>query len=143
MVFSTAPSPCSVYVSAQHSSSETTWLSEKELSRLLVNREGRGLTLRGLGSPFYKCDVWGKPGFVETLVLIVVVVVLVLLLMQGRVSPVGLAVNALVGVVLLILTNLVLSPPIPINVLTVLICAIGGVVGWLILLVLHVLAIAF
>lgn len=79
----------------------------------------------------------------ETLVLIVVVVVLVLLLMQGRVSPVGLAINALVGVVLLILTNLVLSPPIPINVLTVLICAIGGVVGWLILLLLHVLAIAF
>jgi hypothetical protein len=80
---------------------------------------------------------------VELLVLIVVIVVLVLLLMQGRVSPVGLAINALVGVVLLILTNLVLSPPIPINVLTVLICAIGGVLGWLILLLLHVLAIAF
>ncbi len=79
----------------------------------------------------------------ELLVLIVVIVVLVLLLMQGRVSPVGLAINALVGVVLLILTNLVLSPPIPINLLTVLICAIGGVVGWLILLLLHVLAIAF
>jgi hypothetical protein len=76
-------------------------------------------------------------------VLIVVIVVLVLLLMQGRLSPVGLAINALVGVVLLILTNLVLSPPIPINLLTVLICAIGGVVGWLILLLLHVLAIAF
>jgi sigmaK-factor processing regulatory protein BofA len=80
---------------------------------------------------------------VELLVLIVVIVVLVLLLMQGRLSPVGLAINALVGVVLLILTNLVLSPPIPINLLTVLICAIGGVVGWLILLLLHVLAIAF
>ena len=75
--------------------------------------------------------------------LIVVIVVLVLLLMQGRVSPVGLAINAVVGVVLLILTNLVLSPPIPINLLTVLICAIGGVVGWLVLLLLHVLAIAF
>ncbi len=79
----------------------------------------------------------------ELVVLIVVIVVLVLLLMQGRLSPVGLAINALVGVVLLILTNLVLSPPIPINLLTVLICAIGGVVGWLILLLLHVLAIAF
>ena len=75
--------------------------------------------------------------------LIVVIVVLVLLLMQGRVSPVGLAINALVGGVLLILTNLVLSPPIPINVLTVLICAIGGVIGWLIILVLHLLGIAF
>jgi len=76
-------------------------------------------------------------------VLIVVIVVLVLLLMQGRVSPLNLAINAVVGVVLLILTNLVLSPPIPINLLTVLICAIGGVVGWLILLLLHILAIAF
>jgi hypothetical protein len=76
-------------------------------------------------------------------VLIVVIAVLVLVFIQGRVSLVNLAINALVGVVLLILTNLVLSPPIPINLLTVLICAIGGVVGWLIILLLHLLAIAF
>jgi hypothetical protein len=80
---------------------------------------------------------------VELLVLIVLIGLLVLFVMQGRASPVSLAINAVVGVVLLILTNLVLSPPIPINVLTVLICAIGGVLGWLILLLLHVLAIAF
>ena len=71
------------------------------------------------------------------------IVVLVVLFMQGRISPIGLAINAVVGVVLLILTNLVLSPPIPINVLTVLICAIGGVLGWLIILLLHLLAVAF
>ena len=35
------------------------------------------------------------------------------------------------------------SPPIPINLITLLICAIGGVVGWLIILVLHLLGIAF
>jgi hypothetical protein len=80
---------------------------------------------------------------VELLILIVVIVILVLLFMQGRLSPVQLALNAVVGVVLLILTNLVLSPPIPITLLTVLICTIGGVVGWLILLVLHLLAVAF
>jgi hypothetical protein len=80
---------------------------------------------------------------VEPIVLIVVIVVLVLLFMQGRVSLTNLAINALVGVVLLFLTNLVLSPPIPINLLTVLICAMGGVVGWLIILLLHILAIAF
>jgi hypothetical protein len=80
---------------------------------------------------------------VELLILIVVIVLLVLLFMQGWVSPVGLAINAVVGIVLLILTNLVLSPPIPINVFTVLICAIGGVVGWLIILLLHLLAVAF
>src|SRR5215216_4182539 len=48
-----------------------------------------------------------------------------------------------VGVLLLFLTNLFLSPPIPISIITVLICAIGGVVGWLIIVVLYLLQIAF
>jgi len=56
---------------------------------------------------------------------------------------VGLAINAVVGVLMLFLTNLFVSPPIPINIITVLICAIGGIVGWLIILVLHLLQIAF
>ena len=56
---------------------------------------------------------------------------------------VGMAINAVVGVLLLFLTNLFLSPPIPINIITVLICAIGGVVGWLIIVVLYLLQIAF
>ena len=56
---------------------------------------------------------------------------------------VGLAINAVVGVLLLFLTNLFLSPPIPINLITVLICAIGGVVGWMIIVVLYLLQIAF
>ena len=55
----------------------------------------------------------------------------------------GLAINAVVGVLLLFLTNLFLSPPIPINIITVLIGAIGGVVGWLIIVVLYLLQIAF
>jgi hypothetical protein len=56
---------------------------------------------------------------------------------------VGLAINAVVGVLLLFLTNLFLSPPIPINFITVLICAIGGVVGWMVIVVLYLLQIAF
>jgi hypothetical protein len=80
---------------------------------------------------------------VELIVLIVVLVVLVAVFMRGMASLTHLAINAVVGVVLLLLTNLVLSPPIPINILTVLICAIGGVVGWFIILILHLLAIAF
>ena len=54
-----------------------------------------------------------------------------------------LAINAVIGVLLLFLTNLFLSPPIPINIITVLICAIGGVIGWLIIVVLYLLRIAF
>jgi len=54
-----------------------------------------------------------------------------------------LIINAILGVVLLFLTNLVLADDIPINLLTVIICAIGGVIGWLVILILHLLGVAF
>ena len=85
------------------------------------------------------------------LVLIVVVILMVALLILGFLTTemlseaglVGLGANGVVGVVLLFLTNLVVSPPIPINLITVLICVIGGVVGWLIIVVLYLLGVAF
>jgi hypothetical protein len=55
----------------------------------------------------------------------------------------ALLIDAIIGVVLIFLTNLFLSPPIPINLLTILISAIGGVIGWLIILILHLLGVAF
>jgi len=87
----------------------------------------------------------------ELLVLAVVVILAVALLilalltteMLSEAGWVGLAINAVVGVLLLFVTNLVVSPPIPINVITLLICVIGGVAGWLIILVLYLLGIAF
>jgi len=79
----------------------------------------------------------------ELIVLILVVLIVLVLLGRGAGSLSGLVINGIIGVILLFLTNLVLSPPIPINLLTVLICAIGGVVGWLIILILHILGIAF
>ena len=79
----------------------------------------------------------------ELVVLILVVVGVLLLLARGGRLLGRLIVNGAIGVVLLFLTNLVLADDIPINVLTILICAIGGVVGWLIILVLHLLGIAF
>lgn len=54
-----------------------------------------------------------------------------------------LIINAILGVILLFLTNLVLADDIPINVITVLICAIGGVIGWVVVLLLHLLGVAF
>ncbi|MCA1715398.1 MAG: pro-sigmaK processing inhibitor BofA family protein [Actinobacteria bacterium] len=75
------------------------------------------------------------------LIVLVVLVVLVLLGRQGSLS--GLVINGIVGVVLLFLTNLLLADDLPINLLTIIICALGGVVGWLIILVLHLLGIAF
>ncbi len=78
------------------------------------------------------------------LVVLILVVIAVLLLLTRRGRYLGrLIVNGIIGVVLLFLTNLVLADDIPINVLTVLICAIGGVIGWLIILVLHLLGVAF
>ena len=79
----------------------------------------------------------------ELVVLILVVVVVLLVLTRGGRYLGHLIVNGIVGVILLWLTNLVLSDEIPINLLTILICAIGGVIGWLIILVLHLLGVAF
>jgi len=87
----------------------------------------------------------------ELLVLIVVAILAAALVILALLATdialegglVGLAINAVVGVLLLFVTNLFLSPPIPINIITVLICAIGGVVGWLVIVVLYLLQIAF
>ena len=80
----------------------------------------------------------------ETIILVVVVVLVVLILLGRRPGSLsGLVVNGIVGVVLLFLTNLLFATDLPINLLTIIICALGGVVGWLIILVLHILGIAF
>jgi SigmaK-factor processing regulatory protein BofA len=78
----------------------------------------------------------------ELVVLIVVVLVVLVFVWRGF-SLTHLIGNAILGVILLFLTNLVLQDDIPINLLTVLVCAIGGLVGWLAVLVLHLLGIAF
>jgi hypothetical protein len=81
----------------------------------------------------------------ELIILIVLVVLFLVVLLGGGgvLSLPVLLVNTVVGLILIFLTNLVLSPPIPINLITILISAIGGVVGWLIILILHLLGVAF
>jgi hypothetical protein len=81
--------------------------------------------------------------WVVLIVVVIAVAAVLVLLARTTALVVGLAVNAIVGLILLFLTNLFVSPPIPINLLNILICAIGGVVGWLIILVFHLLRIAF
>jgi SigmaK-factor processing regulatory protein BofA len=51
--------------------------------------------------------------------------------------------NTIVGLILLFVTNLFLSDEVPLNLLTVVICAIGGVVGWVVIVLLHLLGVAF
>jgi SigmaK-factor processing regulatory protein BofA len=81
----------------------------------------------------------------EWVVLLIVVGLFLAVLLIGRGIRLlwALLINAIVGLVLIFLTNLFLSPPISINILTILITAIGGVAGWLIILILHLLRVAF
>ncbi len=79
----------------------------------------------------------------ETIILIVLVVLVVLLVLSRSRTAWGLIVNGLIGVVLLFLTNIFLEDDIPIDLIAILVCAIGGVVGWLIIVVFHLLGIAF
>jgi hypothetical protein len=51
--------------------------------------------------------------------------------------------NAIVGLILLFLTNLFLADEVPVNLVTIVICAVGGVAGWLVIVVLHLLGVAF
>ena len=51
--------------------------------------------------------------------------------------------NTIVGLILLFLTNLFLANDIPVDVITVVICAILGVLGWALVLILHLLGVAY
>ena len=62
---------------------------------------------------------------------------------QRRRIVLWLIINAILGFILLFLTNLLLADDIPINIITVLITAIFGVLGWAVILILHLLGVAF
>ena len=80
----------------------------------------------------------------ELVVLVLMVLIVLGVMLRGSEAVVpGLLINTIVGLVLLFLTNLVLIPPIVINPFTILVCAVGGVVGWLFVLILHLLEVAF
>ena len=51
--------------------------------------------------------------------------------------------NTIVGLILRFLTNLFLADDLPIDIITVAICAILGVLGWAFVLILHLPGIAF
>jgi len=81
------------------------------------------------------------------LLALILVVIIAFVLYKVVKSVTGLIINAVVGVILLWLINLFDlmqlfgRPDIPINLITVLICAIGGIFGVLITVVLQLLGI--
>jgi len=78
----------------------------------------------------------------EIVGLILAIIVVAVLFKVFR-NIVGLVVNAVIGVVILWLLNLFLTPPVAINIWSILISAIGGIAGVIIVIVLHFLGIAF
>lgn len=78
----------------------------------------------------------------EILGLILAIIVVVVLFRVARNIP-ALIGNAVIGVIILVLLNLFLSPPVVINIWSILISAIGGIAGVIIVVVLHFLGIAF
>ena len=80
----------------------------------------------------------------ELVVLVLMVLIVLGVMLRGSEAVVPwLLINTIVGLVLLFLTNLALIPPVLINPFTILVCAVGGVVGWLFVLILHLLEVAF
>ena len=78
----------------------------------------------------------------EILGLILAIIIVIVLFRVARNIP-ALIGNAVIGVIILVLLNLFLSPPVVINIWSILISAIGGIAGVIIVLVLHCLGIAF
>lgn len=78
---------------------------------------------------------------------LILVIVIAFVLYKAVKSITRLIINAVVGVIVLWLIDilglmsLIGQPPIPINLITVLICAIGGVFGVVITVILHLLGV--
>ncbi len=80
--------------------------------------------------------------FTEILVFIVVLIVAILLYKALKTAT-SLAINAVLGILLLIAVKFLLGLEIAITWVAVFICAIGGIFGALIIIVLNYLKIAF
>lgn len=78
----------------------------------------------------------------EIVGLILAIIIVVLLFRVARSIP-ALIGNAVLGIIILVVLNLFLSPPVVINLWSILISAIGGLAGVIIVVVLHFLGIAF
>ncbi|NYZ75530.1 pro-sigmaK processing inhibitor BofA family protein [Candidatus Micrarchaeota archaeon] len=74
---------------------------------------------------------------------LLVALILVWLLFVFVQNPIALIVNSVIAIVILFLLNALLGLGIPINLLTILIVAIGGIFGLLLVIILKLMKIAF
>jgi hypothetical protein len=80
--------------------------------------------------------------YIEVGTLLVALIVLWLLLVFIG-NPMALIVNSLIAIAILFLLNAIFGLGIPINIITVLIVAIGGLVGLLLIIILRLMKVAF
>ena len=80
--------------------------------------------------------------YIEVGTFIVALIVLWLLIVFIQ-NPIALIVNSLIAIAIMFLLNAVFGLGIPINLITILIVAIGGIVGLLLIIILRLMKIAF
>jgi len=74
---------------------------------------------------------------------VIVALVALWLLFTFIQNPIALIMNSIVAIVILMLLNLIFRMGIPINIITVLVVAIGGIIGLLLILLLRFSNVAF
>jgi len=80
--------------------------------------------------------------YIEVGTIIVALIVLWLLFVFIQ-NPIALIINSIIAFVILFLLNAIFGLGIPINIITILIVAIGGIVGLLLIIILRLMKIAF
>jgi hypothetical protein len=80
--------------------------------------------------------------YIELGTLVVALIVLYLLLVFFT-NPFALIVNSIIAIIVMFLLNAIFGLGIPINIITVLIVAIGGLVGLLLVIILRLMKVAF
>ncbi|MFH0738101.1 MAG: pro-sigmaK processing inhibitor BofA family protein [Candidatus Micrarchaeota archaeon] len=77
---------------------------------------------------------------IGTIVVAIIVLWLLLVFIQ---NPIALLINSLIAIVIMFLLNAIFGLGIPINIITILIVAIGGIVGLLLIIILRLMKVAF
>lgn len=80
--------------------------------------------------------------YIEAGTLVVALVMLWLLFVFIQ-NPIALLVNSIVAIAILFLLNAIFGLGIPINIITILVVAIGGIVGLLLIILLRMARVAF
>jgi hypothetical protein len=80
--------------------------------------------------------------YIEVGTLIVALIALWLLLVFIQ-NPIALIINSIIAIAIMFLLNALFGLGIPINIITILIVAIGGIVGLLLIIILRLMKIAF